>query len=244
MPALGTLAAASISGFEIGMGDTPVVGTITTGVTTSGSPAPNSLTFSVPVANGLNRILIVSVASEAEVNDIDGQVATMTFNGIAMTFVSGVSAVSGTGRWCRVEFWMLLNPPVGSFSLVTTLSGAGTRSGFNVAAIPVFNVKQVTPYVTANTGVTTNVSSISTNITTTKSNTLLLDAVAHASSAATFTALNSQTKIFEIASTGGLASAGGSRVVNSGTLASGWSFPTLATQAATHLVIGLSNIYA
>lgn len=134
----------------------------------------NTLTFSHQVTNGSNRKLIVGIGIEEPDNTGSEVIASVTFNGIALTRAGSSVSVSG-GFLQNVEVWYLdeATLPNGNHSVVITATGiVDDMSG---GAILLFDASQGAPAVQTNTNLATN--SISTNITTTADNSWILDFV-------------------------------------------------------------------
>src|SRR5437773_247767 len=94
-----------------------------------------SLTWSHTVGAGTNRILIVGVS----IVDGGATVTGVTYSGQALTLIGGQTAGASTDR---IEMWRLLAPPVGTASIVVTLSAAKRIVG---GAVSYTGVDQTTP---------------------------------------------------------------------------------------------------
>ena len=75
-----------------------------------------TLTFAHTTGTGSNRLLLVGAAAS------NRTVSSVTYNGIALTFVGGVSDTGAPQP--RAEIWSLTNPPSGTFNVVVTLTGS------------------------------------------------------------------------------------------------------------------------
>ena len=97
----------------------------------------SSLTWSHLVSANSNRLLVVGISMAAY-----GSIGAtgITCGGVALTKFN--SAAYSTGSAPTIEFWYLLNPPVGNQSIVATLSGnAWAQAG----SIDFWNVNQSNP---------------------------------------------------------------------------------------------------
>jgi hypothetical protein len=83
--------------------------------TGKGSVGANALTISHTVAVQSERILIISAQLD---NNTVGFSLTVTYGGIACTFLGGKAGASGTDT--QAAFWFLLDPPTGANDIVIT----------------------------------------------------------------------------------------------------------------------------
>lgn len=104
------------------------------------SSAANPFSFSHVIGNGINRLLTVGVAIETTAAVT---VTGITYNGVAMSEVGTVTALSSGGYMIVYLFQMLENnlPGGGSYTVTVTLSTAAT-SGAVAGAISLWNVDQ------------------------------------------------------------------------------------------------------
>lgn len=247
MPMATMFGGASANGFSAPYGCVPTVDSTTTGATTSGSPVANTFAFSVTVNSVPNRILVVAVGAEAQnsTDQISSQVASVTYGAATMIQAATVSAL--LDHWNTLTVFYLLNPQVGTDTLTINMSGTTTnRSGINVGASVIRNVKQIAPYINASSSVTTTgPSSISTTISPTIANTALYEIASYSMSTGTVTAASSQTTLYSISSTVGMRTSGGFSVVGTGAVSRAWTLsPALggAPNFATHLIVGLQGV--
>lgn len=99
-----------------------------------------SLTWAHTTNTNSNRLLVVGVTISDNTKTITG----VTYGGVALTGLAGQDC-SAT---CRVEFWYLVGPAVGTANVVVTLSGAAE---INAGASTYFNVDPTTPIATFTT---------------------------------------------------------------------------------------------
>jgi len=142
---------------------------------TSTAVSNRTWSHTLAAASGTNRMLILTLATEDPTSS-DQVVTSVTFNGVAMTAVSGASA-SNVGN--KIEFYYLLDAGLpasaGSYNVAVTF--AGTISELTLGTISLTGVKQAAPEATA-TGSATATNSLSTNITTTSANAWLVSCIA------------------------------------------------------------------
>src|SRR5208283_819264 len=74
------------------------------------------LTFAHTTGTGTNRLMLVGVATAGQ------SVSSVTYNGLALSFVGGVSDTGSVKP--RAEIWSLTNPPSGTFNVVVTLAAS------------------------------------------------------------------------------------------------------------------------
>src|SRR4051794_18553580 len=91
---------------------------------------------------GALRLLLVGISMNVS-NDTGSTVASVTYNGTALTFVAGRTNANNSRR---VEFWRLVNPPTGANSVNIIANVTNTRSVGLVVSVTSFNgVDQTTP---------------------------------------------------------------------------------------------------
>ncbi|MBE2179563.1 MAG: DUF11 domain-containing protein, partial [Chthoniobacterales bacterium] len=121
------------------------VDTITRGTTsTATANSTNSLTLTHNVANGTNRLLMVSVALGATTTSGNPpSISGVTFRGTAMTLVgSRVSGSGGSSDDTISYIYRTIAPQTGNGNVVVSLSGNGS---VGVTATTFYNVDQTTP---------------------------------------------------------------------------------------------------
>lgn len=85
------------------------------------------------VGSGMN-LLMVAISAQSVSSTVPG--ATMTWNGTALTEVANSEQIHSS-TWERVAWYFLKNPAVGTYTLATTLTGAG-KDGNIVLAIKAY----------------------------------------------------------------------------------------------------------
>ena len=100
---------------------------ITVDAVSSAQASASTLSFAHTTGTGTNRLMLVGVATAGQ------NVSSVTYNGIALSFVGGVADVGGTKP--RSEIWSLTNPPSGTASVVVTLAGSANM----VAGVTTFS---------------------------------------------------------------------------------------------------------
>lgn len=125
--------------------------------------------FSHSVASGPYRLLVVAVMIRA-----DESVSSVTYSGASLT-LANVPAVGGSTDQ-RVELWYLVNPPVGSASILVHFASSVNPSG--IAAVSFTGVYQTDPIgrIADNNG-TSNRAITTTNIVTQSDDSLIFGAV-------------------------------------------------------------------
>ncbi len=127
----------------------PVISNNTVGTSLLlGAGGTANFSFNHTTNAGSARLLLVSVSMNVT-NSTASTVTSLTYNGVALTFVSGqTSAAAGNKK--RVEFWRLINPPTGTHAIVLTASvTTGQRVGVVASATGLDGVDQTTPLGTA-----------------------------------------------------------------------------------------------
>jgi len=129
------------STLQASAGIAAVIGGPYSGTTAGGSPTLSSFSWQQTVSNVSNRLLVVVVASGT------GTASGVTFNGTALTWKAGAAndgveqTYNATGVF--VSLWYLVNPPVGTYDVVVTMSGSVASAG-GIGAL-YQNVNQTTP---------------------------------------------------------------------------------------------------
>lgn len=196
-----------------------------------------ALTMTVAHTTGanLNRYLLVAVA--IDINPNNAAAATgVTYNGTALTFVG--AAFDGVPN-VRIETWQMVNPPAGTFNVVTTLNAASTNCGATVGVSTYSNVSQAAPI-----GAGNSASGNSNNPAVTLNGTLATDLVVDLLSARgnnTAVATAGQTQLYNLQSgaNGGDSRGAGSTKPGGGNVTTGW---TLAGAGANHWVLGIISL--
>jgi hypothetical protein len=126
-----------------------------------------SRTWSHTVSGGDNRLLAVSVSNRDNTTDGDRVISGITYNGTALTQAVSQDDTSA-GDNMRAEVWYLVNPPVGTASVVVSFAGGGPTRG-QAGAVSFTGAAQTSPVdVTGGTNTGTN-PDISNSVTATAS---------------------------------------------------------------------------
>lgn len=132
-----------------------------------------SNTYQITTSSVSNPALFVSVGTLRL--DANWHASGVTFNGDAMTLVTGSQVTSlGGGYDPGLEWWVLVNPDVGTYDIVVTYNSTSTRPSQSQAYF-LSGVDQTTPYEAVETGASTT-TSLSDSITTLTDNTIVLQA--------------------------------------------------------------------
>ncbi len=135
-----------------------------------------TLSWSHTIDGGMNRLLVVGLASEAQgANDLN--VTSVTYNGVAMKPVVGSSSIVGTDWLMKSDLYYLPDanlPPAGTYTITATY--AGSVFNRNGGAISLANVEQQLAEA-ATTKVVSDGTAISTNITTLTDGAWVVDVV-------------------------------------------------------------------
>src|SRR4051812_23668280 len=111
---------------------------LTGGATNSATMAP----FNYTTPTGALRFLLIGISMNVS-NDTGSTVASVTYNGTALTLVA---ARTNANNSRRVEFWRMVNPPTGSNAVNIVANVTNTRSVGFVVSLTSFNgVDQTTP---------------------------------------------------------------------------------------------------
>jgi uncharacterized repeat protein (TIGR01451 family) len=194
-----------------------------------------TLTVAHTTGANLNRYMLVAVAIDINPNNA-AAVTAVTYNGTALTFVGGVN--DGVPN-VRLEMWQMVNPPTGTFNVVTTMNAASANCGVTVGVSTYSNAAQ-----TASLGVGNSASGNSNNPAVTLNGTLATDLVIDAVSARgnnTLTATAGQTQLYNLQSgvNGGDSRGAGSTKPGGGNVTTSW---TSAGAGANHWVDGIVNL--
>ena len=154
-------------------------GVINTSSAVALGAANNSISWSHVVSAGDDRLLLIWLACE---NAVDGHYGTwsgVTYDGVALTKAKGQYTVEGVAT-VSAELWYLVNPPIGTATIVATANVADLVAGIhpNGHAITLQNAYQGAPDVITGVSNSTDASSFSTGLTTLRTNSLLLDFIA------------------------------------------------------------------
>lgn len=95
-------------------------------------------TWSHTVGSGNDKLLIVGTKT----NNNYPHIASITYNGADLNLTAS-AASSASDQNPRVEIWTLLNPPVGTYNIVLTMSAASTWSA---GVLVLEHVKQSAPF--------------------------------------------------------------------------------------------------
>ena len=146
---------------------------ITFGATSSSATGntTNRISWSHTVGIGTNRFLTVCTQARDTVSG-DVAVTTVTANGIPLRKVRADLRTDG-GASFRTELWYLVNPGVGTNTIVVTWKGALSNYGVG-SAMSYFGVNQVTP-IDAHAGRNGSGTTLSTAITTVANHALITD---------------------------------------------------------------------
>jgi pectate lyase len=150
--------------------------------------ATNAATVTWSHTVGTANILVVGLATE-DTSTTTLNVSAITYNGVALTAVSGSTATAGTSTFDRSQLFYLLNPPAGVHTVSVTFGGAvnnvaaGSISLSGVAGAPA----------TAGSNSAASGTAISASVNASAANSWLVDVVCSGASNATFTPGTGQT---------------------------------------------------
>lgn len=190
-------------------GSTTNVGSQTTGGTT---------TLSFAIGASANRLLIVSISYWNNGGTAAG-CSGVTFNGTAMTLVSG-SAINSVGGKFRTEQWYLIAPTNTTANIVATVGGQCDKLG--LAATSFFGVNQTTP-VDANTSASGTAASVTASITTNNGSEYMVDCVCHLSANTASSSTN--TSIYNDGAVGAGVAAQYGLSAAAGSSSMSWTYP-------------------
>jgi len=146
-----------------------------------------SVTWSHTVGSSAN-ILIVGLATEDTSSSVLN-VSAITYNGVAMTAVSGALGTAGSSTLDRAQLFYLLNPPTGAHTVAVTFGGA--VNDVAAGSVSLSGVTGAPATAAANTA--TSGTAISASATVATAGSWLVDVVCSGASNATFTAGSGQT---------------------------------------------------
>ena len=178
-----------------------------------------SVTWSHTVGSSSNRVLVVGLSTEDTSSSVLN-IASITYNGVAMTAVPNSAATAGSSTLDKSQLFYLLNPPAGAHTIAVTFGGA--VNGVSAGSISLSGVAQSAPTAAAiNTA--TSGTTISANITVSTAGSWLVDAANSGAGNATLTPGASQTKRWGV----GQSSSGGAgsteSVSSAGTASVSWT---------------------
>jgi len=136
---------------------------VATSSATSGASQVPTLTWS-HVSSGINRLLLVQVETEA-----GATISGITYNGVALT-----QSVANTNGTLRNEQWYLVAPPVGTYSIIVTV----TPNSYVTCGAETFNTVDQGSPIGATQSSTGSSLSPSLAIVTTSDNSLVVDSLA------------------------------------------------------------------
>jgi len=112
----------------------PAVAAIAFDAASSGATTASAtgVTWSHTAGSGTNMMLVVGVALE-DTNLADMNIASVTYNGVAMTAVANSQVDDGTSTFNRAKLFYLANPAAGAHNVQVTF--AGTVNGVTAGAI-------------------------------------------------------------------------------------------------------------
>jgi len=87
-----------------------------------------AFTFSYTVNSNVNGILILAIQTGDNAGSNHQQPSAVSYNGSAMTFISGASQAVGANQ-CATSMWYLLAPSTGSNTVSITVPSTGSGSG-------------------------------------------------------------------------------------------------------------------
>lgn len=168
----------------------------TVGSNTSSDNTLNAISCNVTITAGNNYMIIVGITAE-HTNDASRIAPTsVTFNGVAMTMIDGVTQSGGAGsNLLRTELWVLhsqysLAP--GTYTATATFSNSNSARG--IGCLVYTDVKQASPESTSTAGV--NANAISASVTPLY-NSALVVAVCGSENTGSYTADGGQTERYD-----------------------------------------------
>jgi pectate lyase len=178
-----------------------------------------SVSWSHTVGSGSNTVLVVGLSTEDTSSSVLN-VASIIYNGVAMTAVPNSAATAGSSTLDKSQLFYLLNPAAGAHTVAVTFGGA--VNGVSAGSISLSGVAQSAPTAAA-TNTATSGTTISANITVSTAGSWLVDAANSGAGNATLTPGASQTKRWGI----GQSSSGGAgsteSVSSAGTASVSWT---------------------
>ncbi len=130
----------------------------------------SSLGVSHTVPSGSDRLLLVICQGEGD--QTDPNVSSVTYGAQSLTNIPGASIV---GNGAYVEFWYLVNPPVGAAT--ATCSYGGTTDNSGIVAISYTGVSQSNPFGNVGEKTAGNSSTPTFSLTTQFVNSVIVDAI-------------------------------------------------------------------
>jgi hypothetical protein len=147
-----------------------------------------TLTCSVTVNSGTNRLMVVSTHCE----DADAVISAMTRDGQSFTKLADTQATT----WSSVEFWYLVAPNTGTSSVSCTVTGAGAERGR--LEVWVFDgARQTSPLRTASESHSDGSNAAQVIVAGVESGDYVIDACASDSTPHAFTAGENQTEDYD-----------------------------------------------
>ncbi len=217
--------------------DTNTSGTSIAYDASSSSTALNtsSISWSHTIGSGNHRKLIVGVAIEEDVLG-DEPVTGVTYNSVALTYASAVTA--GTGPLMRVEVWYMDEanlPSTGTYTI--QVNTTGTVQEMNAGGVSIAEARSGAPEATA-TNTNFNSASITTNITTLTNGAAVVDVVGSGNAGA-FTPGSGQTEIWDVSASGATGALSGKLVATAGATSMQQTHSTTSNRNA-HVVIAVA----
>lgn len=200
--------------------------------------AASSVTLNHIVGSGSNRLLMVSVAIEREIE----RVTSITYAGQALTFV-GTSVDPTTSA--RIEVWRLIAPPSGANTVSVTFNGSASVV---VAATSFANVDQTAPIAASQFANGTGTLTASASVASTTDQ-LVLAAIATDDAVNTVTPGSGQTSRWNVVNAADVIGAGSTKSgsASSTTMSyalggnNGWAMGLVAIQPASTGVVTNTN---
>jgi hypothetical protein len=167
----------------------------------------------------------------------DAVVTGITFNGVALTNINGVSR-GGGGVQVRTELWRLIAPSVGTFNVVITCTG--TVDSLAGVAYELYNAMQQATEANSTNNLN-GVAYISASVTTISGEALIIDAVT-ANTGVTFTPDTGQNERYDTNIGGAGARAGSTETPTIGSVNTQGQTASAATRL-TYCVVALTGIH-
>jgi pectate lyase len=178
-----------------------------------------STSWSHTVGSGTNTVLVVGLSTEDTSSSVLN-VASITYNGIAMTAVPNSAATAGSSTLDKSQLFYLLNPPAGAHTVAVTFGGS--VNGVSAGSISLSGVAQSAPTAAAiNTA--TSGTAISANIAVSTAGSWLVDAANSGAGNATLTPGASQTKRWGVGQSNSGGAGSTESVSSSGTASVSWT---------------------
>jgi len=194
----------------------------------------SSLSWSHTIGGGGNRILIVGVENEDDVA-ADMVVSSVTYNGVAMSLVTGSQASVGSDPMNKTALYYLLDadlPAAGSYTVTVAYAGQNTRHC--AGAISLANVaQQAAEAVAVNSN--SNASAISTNITTLTDGAWVVDAAQSGHPSTMAVNASGMVGRYSTSGSGGQTGAGATKpVATAGPTTMSWDYDDTGTARLVH----------